>query len=65
MPIVTIKSNFEVDGQDSGELLSVLVNLSRDLNNIQDRQERLNELSITMELQLKNGEPVVKLKDTS
>ncbi|OYR94046.1 hypothetical protein DJ71_02365 [Halorubrum sp. E3] len=63
--MVTIKSNFEFDGQDSEELLSVLENLSRDLENIQDRQERLNELSVAMELQLKNGEPVVQLKDTS
>lgn len=60
-----IKSNFEFDGQHTDELLSVLENLARDLDNIQDRQERLAEVGVEMSLQLKNGEPVVELKDAS
>ena len=60
-----IKSNFEFDGQDTEALLDVLENLARDLENIQDRQERLTELGVEMSLQLKNGEPVVQLQDTS
>jgi len=63
--MVQVKSNFEFDGEQSEELLSILENLTRDLNHIQDRQERLAEIGIRMSLQIKNGEPVVQLNDAS
>ena len=63
--MVVVQSNFEFDAQNSEELLGVLENLTRDLNNVQDRQERLDEIGVAMQLQINNGEITVKLQDTS
>ena len=61
--MVKINSDFEFDAQDSDKLLDVMENLARDLQNIEDRQERLQSVGVGMKLSIKNEEIIVSLTD--
>ena len=61
--MVKINSDFEFDAQDSDKLLDVMENLARDLQNIEDRQERLQSVDVGMKLSIKNEEIIVSLTD--
>jgi len=61
--MVKINSDFEFDAQDSDKLLDVMENLARDLQNIEDRQERLQSVGVGMKLSIKNEEITVLLTD--
>lgn len=56
-----VRANTDFDVEQSEKVLSVLENLSRDMENIEDRQNRLQELGIALKIEFKNGEIVVRL----
>lgn len=58
-----VKTNAEFDVSSSDDILSILENLSRDLSNIEDRQKRLKEAGVELQLKNDSGEIVVELKD--
>lgn len=58
-----VKANTDFDVGEAEEVLSILENLSRDLTHIEDRQKRLNEMGIVLELKAEGDEIVVKLND--
>lgn len=58
-----VKANTDFDVGNADDVLNILENLSRDLTNIEDRQKRLNEVGITLQLKADGDEIVVELKD--
>lgn len=58
-----VKANTDFDVEDADEVLTILENLSRDLTHIEDRQKRLNEHGIILQLKATDNEIVVELND--
>lgn len=58
-----VKANTDFDVGNAESILKILENLSRDLTHIEDRQKRLNEMGVDLEIKIDDGEVVVQLND--
>lgn len=58
-----VKANTDFDAENADELLNILENLSRDIGHIEQRQKRLSEHGVTLQLKTGGDEIIVELKD--